>query len=182
MAKQNWDSFFDMLMHHEGGFTDDQRDKGNSKGDGHGNEGSTMLGVTSFNWAKWTGKPAPKEVMRALTKDDVKPFYEKDYWTPIRGNDLFSGLDYSIADMAVNAGVSRGAKLFQRILGVTADGAIGNQTLKAMHDNDPLDLVEKYYDAREGFYRKLDDYKVYGKGWSRRNKETLEKSKTLIDL
>ena len=84
--------------------------------------------------------------------------------------------------MAVNAGVSRGAKLFQRILGVTADGAIGNQTLKAMHDNDPLDLIEKYYDAREGFYRRLKDYEIYGKGWSRRNKETFEISKDLIDL
>ena len=32
--------FFDMLIKHEGGFTDDQRDNGNAKGDGHGNEGS----------------------------------------------------------------------------------------------------------------------------------------------
>ena len=37
--KDNWHEFFDMLIHHEGGFTDDQRDSGNAKGDGHGNEG-----------------------------------------------------------------------------------------------------------------------------------------------
>ena len=43
-------------------------------------------------------------------------------------------------------------------------------------------LIEKYYDAREGFYRKLKDYEIYGRGWSRRNKETFEISKDLIDL
>ena len=46
--KDNWHDFFEMLIHHEGGFTDDQRDKGNSQGDGHGNEGSTMLGAVSY--------------------------------------------------------------------------------------------------------------------------------------
>jgi lysozyme family protein len=177
--KDNWNDFFEMLIKHEGGFTDNKNDKGN-KEDGHGNEGSTMLGVTAYNWAKYTGKPAPKDVMRKLTKEDVKPFYEKDYWRPIRADDLYSGLDYSVADMAVNAGPSRAAKLLQRVLAVKADGKIGNQTLKAMHDHEPKELIEKYYDAREGFYRKLDDYKHFGKGWSRRNKETLEKSLAMI--
>ena len=177
--KENWNDFFEMLIKHEGGFTSDSRDAGN-KEDGHGNQGSTMLGVTAYNWARYTGKPAPMEVMKKLTKEDVKPFYEKNYWTPIRGNDLFSGLDYSVADMAVNAGVSRGAKLLQRVLAVTRDGKIGNQTLKAMHDHEPKELIEKYYDARESFYRKLDDYKTFGRGWSRRNKETLEKSLSMI--
>jgi len=47
--QDNWEMFFDMLIKHEGGFTDDQRDNGNAKGDGHGNEGSTMWGVTAWN-------------------------------------------------------------------------------------------------------------------------------------
>ena len=86
--KQNWEAFFEMLIHHEGGFTDDQRDSGNKKGDGHGNEGSTMLGVTAYNWARYTGKPAPKDVMRKLTKEDVKPLYQKNYWDAVKGDDL----------------------------------------------------------------------------------------------
>ena len=69
--QKNWEMFFDMLIKHEGGFTSDERDSGNAKGDGHGNKGSTMLGVTAWNWAKYTGKPAPMEVMKALTKEDV---------------------------------------------------------------------------------------------------------------
>ena len=53
---KNWEPFFEMLIKHEGGFTDDQRDKGNSQGDGYGNEGSTMLGVTSWNFVLMLGQ------------------------------------------------------------------------------------------------------------------------------
>jgi lysozyme family protein len=174
--KENWETFFEMLIKHEGGFTDDQRDKGNSKGDGHGNEGSTMLGVTSWNWAKYTGKPAPKEVMRELTVDDVKPLYKKNYWDAVKADELPSGIDVSCADLCVNAGPGRAAKILQRSVSATADGAIGPKTIAAVYDFDPVDVLHKYYDGREAFYRSLDDYKIYGKGWSRRNTETLEKA------
>jgi lysozyme family protein len=46
--KENYDTFFDELIKHEGGFTDDERDPGNQRGDGHGNRGSTVLGVTEY--------------------------------------------------------------------------------------------------------------------------------------
>ena len=36
--KENYDTFFDELIKHEGGFTDDERDPGNQRGDGHGNK------------------------------------------------------------------------------------------------------------------------------------------------
>ncbi len=179
--KKNWEAFFEMLIHHEGGFTDDQRDSGNKKGDGHGNEGSTMLGVTAYNWARYTGKPAPKDVMRKLTKEDVKPLYKKNYWDAVKGDDLPSGVDVSCADLCVNAGPGRAAKILQRVVGATADGAIGPKTLGMVHDFDPKDILHKYYDGREGFYRSLNDYTVYGRGWSRRNKETLEKALELLD-
>ena len=174
--KENWETFFKMLIKHEGGFTDDQRDKGNSKGDGHGNEGSTMLGVTSWNWAKYTGKPAQKDVMRELTVDDVKPLYKKNYWDAVKADELPSGIDVSCADLCVNAGPGRAAKILQRSVSATADGAIGPKTIAAVYDFDPVDVLHKYYDGREKFYRSLDDYKIYGKGWSRRNTETLEKA------
>ena len=35
--KENYNTFFDELIKHEGGFTDDPRDNGNKRGDGHGN-------------------------------------------------------------------------------------------------------------------------------------------------
>ena len=113
-----------MLIKHEGGFTDDQRDNGNAKGDGHGNEGSTMLGVTAWNWAKYTGNPAPKDVMKALTKEDVKPLYKQNYWDVIKADHLPSGIDISCADLCVNAGPSRAAKILQKAVGASAANAV----------------------------------------------------------
>ena len=179
--KKNWEPFFEMLIKHEGNFTDDQRDSGNRKGDGHGNEGSTMLGVTSWNWAKYTGVPAPKDVMKKLTVDDVKHLYKQNYWNAIRGDDLPSGVDVSCADLCVNAGPGRAAKILQRAVSAKADGSIGPQTVAAVYDFEATDVLHKFYDGREAFYRSLDDYKIYGKGWSSRNTETLEKALELVD-
>ena len=84
--KENFDAFFDELIKHEGGFTDDERDPGNQRGDGHGNKGSTNLGVTAIVWTAWTGKPAPIEVMKQLTKEDIKPMYKAKYWDAVQGD------------------------------------------------------------------------------------------------
>ncbi len=54
-------------------------------------------------------------------------------------------------------------------------------TIKAVYDHEPRDILEKYYDGREAFYRRLKDYERYGRGWSRRNKETLERALELLD-
>jgi lysozyme family protein len=178
--KENWEDFFKMLIKHEGGFTDDPDDKGNIIGDGHGNVGSTMLGVTSHTWAAYTKKPAPKAVMQKLTEDDVKPLYKANYWDVIRADQLPSGIDVSCADLCVNAGPRQAAKILQRVVGAVADGRIGQKTIAAVHDKDPKEVLEKYYDGRERFYRSLDDYSRYGRGWSRRNKETLEKALGLV--
>lgn len=174
--KENWDAFFDMLIKHEGGFTDDPYDNGNKPGDGYGNAGSTMLGVTAYNWAKYTGKPAPKAVMRELTVEDVKPFYKIGYWDTIKADDLPSGVDVSCADMGVNAGPKRASKILQRAVGAVADGKIGPKTLAAVNAMDPVEVLHNYYEGREKFYRSLSSYERYGRGWSRRNKETLETS------
>ena len=67
-----------------------------------------ILGVTAKVWAEWTGKTAPIEVMKQLTKDDIKPMYKARYWDVVQGDHLPSGVDISVADFGVNAGPSRG--------------------------------------------------------------------------
>ena len=46
--QSNWKQAFEQMLASEGGFTDDERDNGNKLPDGR--KGSTMLGVTQFNW------------------------------------------------------------------------------------------------------------------------------------
>ena len=178
--RENFDAFFDELIKHEGGFTDDPRDNGNKRGDGHGNVGSTMLGVTAYVWAEWTGKPAPIEVMKQLTKDDVKPLYKAKYWDVVRGDDLPSGVDISVADFCVNAGPSRAAKRLQRVVMAAQDGKIGPKTLTMVFTMPAETLLEKYAEAREAYYRSLKTFEIYGRGWLRRNNEVLEKAKTMV--
>ena len=84
--------------------------------------------MTAKVWAEWTGKPAPIEVMKQLTKDDIKPMYKASYWDVVQGGHLPSGVDISVADFGVNAGPSRAAKRLQRVVMATQYGKIGSKT------------------------------------------------------
>lgn len=175
--KKNFDTCMTMLLHHEGGFTADKRDKGNANG------GSTNLGVTSAVWADWTGSHAGHDVMKALTPEDVKPLYKHNYWDRVKGDSelLYSGLDWALFDFAVNSGSGRAAKSIQRIVGVEADGGIGNITLTAINDFDVKELLDKLHYSRQSFYESLDDFQYFGNGWTRRNNETYEQALEMID-
>jgi len=92
---------------------------------------------------------------------------------------LPSGVAIQVFDTAINCGVSRAAKFLQECVGATADGVIGKKTLAAVsesHKDSGSDLIQKYTDRREQYYRSLKQYDRYGRGWSRRNKETHEKA------
>jgi len=159
-----------MLLKHEGGFVDHPKDPG----------GMTNLGVTKAVYDKWIGRESTEEEMRGLTQDDVAPIYKKNYWDKVRGDDLPSGADWACFDWAVNSGSGRPAKALQRIVGATQDGAIGPQTLKMVASEDPKMIVEKMYDQRQAFYENLKTFETFGRGWTRRNKETKETALELI--
>jgi lysozyme family protein len=78
-----------------------------------------------------------------------------------------------VFDWAVNSGTGRAAKALQRVVGVTPDGGIGPATLAAVEKKDPEDIVHALADVREQFYRGLRTFDTFGRGWLRRNEETL---------
>ena len=170
--KKNFDRCLEMLLHHEGGFTADKFDPGND-GDGYGNQGSTNMGVTAKVYAAFTGQPAPIEVMQKLTVVDVAPIYKQNYWDRVRADDLPSGVDWAVFDWQVNSG-NRSAKALQRNVGAKADGAVGPMTLQAVANHDPEDIIRNMHSSRDTFYRQLKLFDRYGRGWTRRNDETLE--------
>ena len=112
--------------------------------------------------------------MRSLTPDEVAPLYKAKYWDAIRGDDLASGLDWACFDWSVNSGSRRPAQALQRIVSAKPDGKIGPKTLQAIANNDPLVMVEKLHDSRQKFYESLRTFPTFGRGWTRRNKETME--------
>lgn len=168
--KQNFDKCLTMLLKHEGGFVDHPKDPG----------GMTNLGVTKAVYDKWIGRKSTEAEMRGLTQDDVAPIYKKNYWDRCKCDQLPSGADWSVFDWAVNSGTGRASKAMQKIVGAKQDGAIGPKTLQMIANEKAEFLVEKMYDQRQSFYEKLNTFETFGRGWTRRNKETKETALELI--
>lgn len=157
--KDNFELSLKKVIEHEGGYVNHPADPG----------GMTNLGVTKRVWEEWVGHPVDEKEMRSLTVDRVAPLYKRRYWDAIHGDQLPTGLDYCMFDTAINSGVGRASKFIQEMVGVAADGAIGNKTLLAIGQfKDVKMLIDEYCDKRLDFLQKLKTWPVFGKGWSKR--------------
>jgi len=170
MAEKNFENCLKMLLKHEGGFVNHPKDPG----------GMTNLGVTKAVYDAHIGRESTEKEMRALTPEDVAPIYKAKYWDKVRGDDLPSGLDWAVFDWAVNSGPGRAAKALQKAVGVTQDGAIGPMTLRAVANHEPAELIDQIYHIRQHFYESLKTFDTFGKGWTRRNKETREAALEMV--
>ena len=164
MAQDNYDKCLETILHHEGGYVNHPSDPG----------GETNLGVTKRVYEEWGGE----KDMKDLLVEDVAPIYEKNYWGRTKCDDLPSGLDLCVFDFAVNAGPGRSAKYLQTMIGTTADGGIGPNTLMALNNYVESEGVEgairNFQTARQEYYESLGTFEVFGKGWTRRVDETTE--------
>jgi len=159
-----------IILHHEGGYVNHPKDPG----------GETNLGVTKRVYDEWGGT----KDMKDLTQEDVEPIYEKNYWDRTKCDELPSGLDLCVFDFAVNAGTGRAAKYLQKLVGATADGAIGPATMRSV--NAYLDehgvkyAIEEYNKNRQAYYERLKHFDTFGKGWTRRVTETNETALEMV--
>lgn len=156
--KENYGRCLDEVLRHEGGKVDDPRDPG----------GRTAYGVTQNTYNAWRKKQglATRDVFK-ITRSEIEAIYRNEYWNKVKGDDLPAGVDLAVFDFAVNSGVSRSAKYTQALVGVTQDGIIGPNTLKAVSAYKGklnLDLCDK----RMAFLKGLSTWKTYGKGWTNR--------------
>ena len=165
--KDNFDECLKMLLHHEGGYVNHPKDPG----------GETNLGVTKRVYEKWGGT----KDMKDLTVEDVAPIYKKEYWDRCKCDDLESGVDWAVFDWAVNSGTGRAAKAIQKICGAAQDGAIGPKTLALINTQNTEYVIEEFGKIRQDFYESLKTFDTFGKGWTRRNKETTEKALEMIE-
>ena len=165
--KDNFDECLKMLLHHEGGYVNHPKDPG----------GETNLGVTKRVYEKWGGT----KDMKDLTVEDVAPIYKKEYWDRCKCDDLESGVDWAVFDWAVNSGTGRAAKAIQKICGAAQDGAIGPKTLALIGSQNTQYVIEEFGKIRQDFYESLKTFDTFGRGWTRRNKETTEKALEMIE-
>jgi lysozyme family protein len=98
----------------------------------------------------------------------------------VRGDELPMGLDYLMFDFAVNAGAGRAIKILQTAVGVTPDGGFGPMTMKAVQAVDPVELIERFSQAKEDFYRSLAQFPTFGKGWLNRVADVKLKASSML--
>lgn len=167
---ENFENALEHVLKSEGGFVNNPKDPG----------GMTNLGVTKAVWEEYLGHPVGEADMRALTPEKVAPMYKRKYWDACKCDALPAGVDYLVFDFAVNAGVGRSAKILQQALGVPEDGAIGPTTLHNVSVMDRGELIARFSEAKEEFYKSLKTFDTFGKGWLSRVAEVRGTAQTMF--
>jgi lysozyme family protein len=159
--KSSFDRCLKFVLHHEGGWSDHPRDPG----------GATMKGVTLAVFNEYLGRSATKEELRQISDAQLSDIYRTRYWNRARCDDLPAGVDLSVFDLAVNAGVSRSVRILQRCVGAAPDGAIGPKTIAAVNAVPAKNLIVRFAEDRREFYKGLKTFDTFGRGWLRRTDE-----------
>lgn len=151
---KTWDQFFQFLMKWEGTeFENDPSDNG----------GATKFGIDA--------RSHPGLDIKNLTIEDAKEIYRREY------NQSFASrlpypFNFEAFDATVNTGENRSTKIFQKALGVTADGIWGVQSMAAFINQEHTNprLFSDAIAERNAFYRSIAHGKLskYLKGWLNR--------------
>jgi lysozyme family protein len=157
---EQFKTFMKSLKVAEGGFVDNPTDKG----------GKTKFGISQ--------RAFPDVDIKNLTWEGAQAIYYKNYYEPIKGDQLPAKIAKLVLDYGVNSGVSRAVKDLQKLLRVTVDGKMGPKTIEAIMEEDEDELVKKYIAARRKNYERIiknnPSQKEFKKGWENRMVE-LEK-------
>jgi lysozyme family protein len=173
--KQNADMAIRKILEHEGGYVNHPDDPG----------GATNKGITIATFRSYIKRNGTIADLKALTTQQAVDVYKAQYWDAVRADDLPSGVDYTVADFAVNSGPTRAAKYLQAVLGVTQDGTIGPQTIAAANAiTNPKAIINNINADRLAFMKRIQGgklWKTFGRGWQRRVDAVRSTSLALVD-
>ena len=145
-----FDRAIEFVLSQEGGFVDDPADPG----------GTTKYGISH--------RAYPDIDIPAMTIDEARAIYRRDYWDAIRLDEIPEPLAFLTFDAAVNTGRSSAVRMLQAALGVKQDGVIGPVTISAASGAALGDLVVELAARRMNGYGLIPQFTRYGLGWSRR--------------
>lgn len=161
-TRSNFDVAVEHVRREEGGLVDNPRDPG-----GRTNFGITQRLLDDVREA-YPISDFPRTV-DDLTWTQARDVYRLQFWKPLHGDELPLYIGIALLDAAVNASVSRAARWLQLSLGVTADGWIGAQTLRAARAADAVSLLNEFSARRAHHYMLQDSIDDdFGLGWARR--------------
>lgn len=125
-------------------------------------------------------KKYTKEDHIGLMPSDVKFFYFKDYWEPIKADNLPSGLDIYLFDFTVHSGQGNAVKTLQKVVAAYPDGAVGPNTLAAINDyieyNGIKRLIKEFDKARRAFLSGTSAGVIFAKGFDNRLQKVMHKA------
>jgi len=141
----------------EGGLSRDPKDSASSYPNPLKYDGvygwHTNKGITYKTWESYKGKNAKKAFFE-MSEEDVLEIFKKGYWDKVQGDKIKSqAVANALVSWAWGSGAYGAIKQIQRLLGCTADGIIGKNTLKAINSEDEKELFDKMIKARESFFR-----------------------------
>lgn len=145
-----FDEAFRIVVGHEGGYVDDPKDPG----------GRTKYGISQRSY--------PNLNIGALTLDDAKAIYKRDYFERAHCHIMDPGLGLIMFDAAVNNGVGQAIRWLQGALGVSVDGVVGPATRAALAQANAEDVLVELHASRIHMMAGLSTWKNFGRGWSRR--------------
>lgn len=159
----NYKELIPFILRWEGGFSNRKSDRG----------GATNKGITLATYRSVFGQNKSVDDLKKLTDAEWMTIFKKLFWDKCKADSI---QDQSIANLLVdwawNSGATTPIKKLQGILGVTADGIIGKQTLNAVNTKSPLPIFGALKQARISFYNAIvksnPSQKVFLKGWLNR--------------
>ena len=172
MNNRNFEKAVNQIIKIEGGYVNNQKDKG----------GATKYGITE-KVARQNGYIYD---MKNLTQVKAKEIYKKEYWDKVNQNEIHFNVSFLLFDFAVNSGVKQAIKHLQAALNklfinntnhlpLIIDGIAGNKTKAALMSikgdyNQIVKLQSILINERLRFYTGLSktQFNEFGKGWINR--------------
>ncbi len=137
------------ILKWEGGYVNDPDDAG-----GATNRGVTIGTYTQYYRGK--GLPPPTIIdLKRLSDDEWEDIFKKMYWDRYKA-DLINS--QAVANICVDwlwASGVWGIKHVQRLLGITADGIVGKQTIGTINAQEPRRLFERIKEERVLFIERI---------------------------
>lgn len=155
-----WEKAIRFTLSHEGGYVHDLDDPG----------GETKYGISK--------RYHPNVDIKALTVDQAKEIYKREYWDAIGLDALPEIISVAVFDTAVNIGTLRAVNMLQEscnsylVHKLKVDGILGPNTKEAVSSINPFMLTTSYLLNRQQYYRlKVSQNATkqkFFKGWTNR--------------
>lgn len=157
--EQNYPRVLANTLNEEGGWTNDPRDPG----------GPTMYGIIQREYTKYRLKKGlDDQSVRHISQQELQEIYRSNYWSPVAGQAWPKGPDQIVFDIAVNSGIGRANHIMAYALSSTSlDYA--QLAMRALAFTDKIGIVKRACAKRASFYRGLQTFGVFGRGWLARN-------------